>query len=133
MVKIKEKGSLVCASIFPTLFLIVSYVERSPQWIIGTVISLFVIIAVFPMFRKMENLWMFLFVAVFGFPINIFLAKLITPIIFVNDSKIILVIYSALVFFVLFSVEEIVFGLITKILWRRQYKLFPREFDEYEE
>lgn len=130
MAKIKEKHLLLSSSVVPTAFLVVSYFKHSPVWIIGTALSLFVLVALLPFCNRRQNLWMFIFVAVFGFPINIYLSKTYTPLVFGGDSKIALLFYSALVFFVLFSVEEIVFAAITRIIWKRQYKLFPKDFDE---
>ena len=130
MAKIKEKHLLLSSTVVPTMFLVVSYFKHSPVWIIGTVFSLFLLVTLLPFCHKRENLWMFIFVAVFGLPINIYLSKTYTPLVFGDDSKIALLFYSALVFFVLFSVEEIVFAAITRIIWRKQYKLFPKDFDE---
>ena len=130
MAKIKEKLLLLSSSVVPTMFLVVSYFKHSPIWIIGTALSLFVLVALLPFCNRRQNLWMFIFVAVFGLPINIYLSKTYTPLVFGDDSKIALLFYSALVFFVLFSVEEIVFAAITRIIWRKQYKLFPKDFDE---
>lgn len=130
MVQIKDNHLLLTSSIVPTAFLVISYFKHSPVWIIGTALSLFVLVALLPFCHRRENLWMFIFVAIFGLPINIYLSKECTPLLFGDDSSIELFCYSALVFFVLFSIEEIVFATITRIIWRRQYKLFPKDFDE---
>lgn len=130
MVQIKDNHLLLTSSIVPTAFLVISYFKHSPIWIIGTALSLFVLVALLPFCHRRENLWMFIFVAIFGLPINIYLSKECTPLLFGDDSGIELFCYSALVFFVLFSIEEIAFATITRIIWRRQYKLFPKDFDE---
>ena len=130
MVQIKDNHLLLTSSIVPTAFLVISYIKHSTIWIIGTALSLFVLVALLPFCHRRENLWMFIFVAIFGLPINIYLSKECTPLLFGDDSGIELFCYSALVFFVLFSIEEIAFATITRIIWRRQYKLFPKDFDE---
>lgn len=130
MVQIKDNHLLFSSSIIPSAFIVMSYFKHSPVWIIGTALSLFVLVALLPFCHRRENLWMFIFVAVFGLPINIYLSKEYTPLVFRDDSVIELIFYSALVFFVLFSVEEIIFATITRIIWRRQCKLFPKDFDE---
>ena len=130
MVQIKDNHLLLTSSIVPTAFLVISYIKHSTIWIIGTALSLFVLVALLPFCHRRENLWMFIFVAIFGLPINIYLSKECTPLLFGDDSGIELFCYSALVFFVLFSIEEIAFATITRIIWRGQYKLFPKDFDE---
>jgi len=130
MASIKNEHLLLSSSVVPAVFLAVSFFRHSPLWIIGTGLSLFAMVALLPFCRKRENLWMFIFVAVFGTPVNIFLVKEYTWYLAGDDSRVVTFFYGALLFFVLFSVEEIVFSLITRLIWRKQYKLFPKDFDE---
>ena len=130
MVQVKSKTLLAAFALAPTAFLIISYIKQAPLWLLGAAISLFFIVATVPACRKRENMWMFVLVALFSFPVNTYLTYIITPVVFETYNKLTTIIYMALVFFVLFSVEEILFAFITRIIWRKQYRLFPKEFDD---
>lgn len=88
------------------------------------VLSLFVVVGAVPLFRRRESLYMFLLVAVAGLPINIRISywlvsrSFFSMGIFIGD-----VLCVMLLCCVFFSVEEIVFGVITRLIWRRQYKI----------
>lgn len=131
MVQIKDTHLLLSSSAIPTAFLVISYFKQSPVWMIGTALSIFVLIATLPFCKRRESLWSFIFVAVFSIPTNIYLSKEYTPLILGDSSKIVLFFYSCLVFFVLFSVEELLFATVTRLIWRKQYKVFPKDFDEF--
>ena len=85
------------------------------------VVMLFVVIAVVPHFRKRETMWMFIGVAVSMLPVNIYLAVFLSE--YVAMGEITAVIWGFILFYVFFSLEEIAFGFLSRIIWRRQYKL----------
>lgn len=111
-------GSL--PAILSTAFLI------NQSWLILLigVLSLFVIIGVVPLFRKRESLYMFILVAVAGLPINIRLSYWLVSEELISSGFLIgNILWGALLCCVFFSVEEIVFGIITRMIWKKQYKL----------
>ena len=67
---------------------------------------------------------MFVFVAIVGLPINIWLSYMLVSEGFISSGFLIGdIIWGALLFFVFLSIEEIVFGLITRMIWKKQYKI----------
>ncbi len=89
---------------------------------------LFAMVRFLPFCHKRENLWMFVFAAMAVIPINIHLIHKLNLPYWVDNSTIMCCLWSVLLFLMLLSVEEIVLGLITRFIWKRQYRL-PRFFD----
>ena len=114
--------------VLPAIFTVIAYF-KSPYWIIGTAVTLFALVGILPFCRHRQNLWMFLFVGVFSIPVNISLTKSIALSMLSYETPLCTIINAALVFFVLFSVEEVAFAAVTRIIWRKQYRLFPSEFN----
>lgn len=112
------------AGVLPMLLSILFLVHKR-WWILGLcILSLFLLVATVPLFKKRESLYMFLLVAATGFPLNIKLAYwLISESYLGLNSLFGNLCYGALICCVLFSIEEIVFGVMTRLIWRRQYKL----------
>lgn len=106
------------------LFISIAFLPKQSVFLlILYVISLFIIIGVVPIFKKRENLWMFLLVAVTAIPINVNLIYSFVNMGYLKELnwfRIILWIF--LIYCILFSIEEIVFGVITRFIWRKQYK-----------
>lgn len=84
-------------------------------------ILLFVIIAAVPYFRKRETIWMFIGVAVSMLPVNIYGAVFLSE--YLSTGEITAVIWCFILFYVFFSIEELFFGFLSRIIWRRQYKI----------
>lgn len=111
-------------SLLPLVFSIAFLINQSWIALLLFVLSLFIIVGTIPLFRRRESLYMFLLVAIAGLPINIRLSfwliyeEFISLDFFVGDILLYLVFGC-----VLFSVEEIVFGVITRLIWKKQYKI----------
>lgn len=88
------------------------------------IISMFVIVGIVPLFKRRENLWMFLLVGITGIPINLWFAYQFMATGYFDDgfiaSRIVL---TLLLYFVLFSIEELALGILTRIIWPKQYKI----------
>lgn len=107
------------------VFLSILFLVHKTWWVLGLcILSLFLLVATVPLFKKRESLYMFLLVAATGFPLNIKLAYWL-----ISESYLGLdllfgdLCYGVLICCVLFSIEELLFGVITRFIWRRQYKL----------
>lgn len=97
-----------------------------PAWIflILCIISLFAVVGLIPVFRKRESLFMFILVAFAGLPINIWLAYKFLSLeiyflgFFLGDALIAVLMCS-----VLFCAEELIFGVMARMIWKKQYKI----------
>ena len=111
-------GSL--PAILSTAFLI----NRSWLILLICILSLFVIVGVVPLFRRRESLYMFLLVAVAGLPINIRLSYWLVSNDFISSGFLVgNILWAALLCCVFFSVEELAFGVVTRMIWKKQYKI----------
>ena len=89
---------------------------------------MFVLVGTLPFCRKHENLWMFVLTAFCSIPVNWFLLtnfEIWKNVLYSGGescilTKIVIVEYMM----VLTGVEEIILGLLTRMLWRKQYKLY---------
>lgn len=76
-------------------------------------------------FKHRENLWMFVIATFATIPVNILLVKLISKSFFFDFGGIATYISKVFVIYaVLFAVEQIALGIITRFFYRKQYKLF---------
>lgn len=94
--------------------------------LIFSVIFLFILVAFLPVCEKRENLWMFVFSSVSLFPANIRFSVLISQWAengLYLDSVFMKTIVFLIALHILFCMEQIILGFITRLLWRRQYKV----------
>lgn len=93
--------------------------------LIVSVISLFILVAFLPVCEKRENLWMFVFSSVSLFPANIRFSVLASQWAekeLYLDSAFMKIMIFLIALHILFCMEQIILGFITRLLWRRQYK-----------
>jgi hypothetical protein len=78
-----------------------------------------------PVCKRRESLWMFLLVALSTIPLNLHLLAEYGDLVGVsrNSGIIALSLLSIIWYDVLLSVEEIIMGIITRLIWKKQYKL----------
>ena len=85
----------------------------------------FLVIKKIPAFKGRENVWTFIIVAMSYIPLNIYLLYLMHGWGLLFNSFLILGIFRCVLYYtILLSMEEVVMGVITRFLWRKQYKIF---------
>ncbi len=124
MVSIKNKikyAQLVTGAI-PFALALKFLIGHSWIFLLLAVLSLFVIVGTVPLFRRRESLYMFIFVAIAGVPINIVLSYWLVSEGLVSAGFVIGdILWGMLLCCVFLSVEEIIFGVVTRMIWKRQY------------
>ena len=124
----RKRNRLSGLAVLPIVISIVS-AHYKMLWLIPVaVISMFVLVGTLPFCRKRENLWMFVLTAFCSIPVNWFLLtnfEIWKNVLYSGGenrilTKIVIVEYMM----VLTGVEEIILGLLTRMLWRKQYKLY---------
>ncbi len=95
----------------------------------STVPLLFGMVHVLPFCKKRESLYMFSYCAFTMIPINILMIRVVIPILLPDESALRGAMWSVILFIVFLSVEEIILGILTRLLWPRQYKV-PDFFDD---
>lgn len=113
----------VSLSLVPLFVSSLGAVLRSVPLMILSVLLLFVMVHVLPFCKKRENIYMFIYCAVTVIPINIFVIRAANPYIFFDEDSFRICLERILLFFILLALEETILGCITRLLWKRQYKL----------
>lgn len=124
----RKRNRLSGLTVLPIVISIAS-AHYKMLWLIPVaVLSMFVLVGTLPFCRKRENLWMFVLTAFCSIPVNWFLLtnfEIWKNVLYSGGescilTKIVIVEYMM----VLTGVEEIILGLLTRMLWRKQYKLY---------
>lgn len=126
MVPVNKRGNNIQLAIssLPAILSTAFLLNQSWLILLLCILSLFIIVGVVPLFRKRESLYMFILVAAAGLPINIRLSCWLVSEELISSGFLIgNILWGALLCCVFFSVEEIVFGVVTRLIWKRQYKV----------
>lgn len=111
---------------FPLIPSAIFFFAGIPLFLIASFVLLFVLVAFLPVCERRENLWMFVFSSVSLLPANIRFSFLISQWAEEElywDSAFIKIIIFLIALHILFCMEQIILGVITRFLWRRQYKV----------
>ena len=110
--------------ILPTILSMAFLINKSWVTLLICVVSLFVTVGIIPVFKRRESLYMFILVGLSGLPINIKLSYWLVSEELISSGFLIgNILWGMLLCCVFFSVEEIIFGVITRLIWKRQYKI----------
>lgn len=107
--------------------IVLAIIAASKASIILSILSILLTIidvAVLPVCKNNENVWTFFMTALTVTPINI---KIIVHFIQGNVNLFIGIVMGLLLYFIMLSIEEIIAGVIVRIIWPKQY-----DFDDYE-
>lgn len=134
MLLMRRKIQLFGLIILPMLTSILS-VYYNALWLIPVVVILiFMLIGTMPICRKNENLWMFVLTGFCSIPINVFLLTKFNvwmDYLYNGSGKVHMIVLIIGYTIVLTGMEELVLGLLTRVLWKKQCKLYiPVDDDE---
>lgn len=97
--------------------------QRSWQLAVCAVVAVFAVVAILPLFRRRESLWVFFLMFLTLTPIDVYaIVKLLCSSLFVDSFLITNILRGGLLFLIGLSVEELICGLIARLLWRKQYR-----------
>lgn len=122
--KYYQKYYQIVFAFIPLLLSVAFVFYQSVLLTVLMIISSFVIVGTVPIFKKTQNIWMFLIVSVTVIPVNAYMICAIFSLGSLEDYNLFnKILYGAMLYCVFFSVEEILFGVITRLIWRNQYKI----------
>ena len=132
MFYIKKAANTVLScsvSLLPILLSAAGVINHSPILIALLPFALLTAAAFTPWARNRENVWLFLLTAVSGIPINIMLIRRLLGLpVFESCFFLLTVFRGAALYIMLLSAEELMLGVITRMIWKKQYKIsFPKE------
>lgn len=114
----------IAFGVLPVILSMFFLLNQSGLILLFCVLSLFIIVGVVPVFKRRESLYMFILVGIAGLPINLRLSYWLVSEEFISSGFLLgNILWVALLCCIFFSVEEIVFGILTRLIWKKQYKL----------
>ena len=123
-VKSKNKFVHLSLGLIPLIMSIIFVANKSIILLIATIISMFFVIGISPICKYRESIWMFLLVAVISISINLpIILYLVFDGLFSNDWLLSQLLWCGFLHCIFFSVEEIIFGVATRFIWKKQYKI----------
>lgn len=123
---VKKQWVQPVLTMIPLIVSTIYYFTGKTYVLIISVISLFLLVAFLPVCEKRENLWMFVFSSVSLLPANIRFSVLVSQWSekeLYLDSAFMKIMIFLIALHILFCFEQIILGFITRLLWRRQYKV----------
>lgn len=116
---------IASAIIVPTLISVLAVCFRSGILVAVCALAIIIEVAFLPQFDGSENLWMFLIVSVAGLPANIgaVVWLMFTDIFSVGDLPAMNLILGVVEFFIIFSIEQIAFGIVARFIRPVQKKI----------
>ncbi len=98
---------------------------RMPLLCILTLVMMFVIVGFSPLCHMRETLWTFVLTVIITLPPNLYVSWFVANRAYVHyDYPTWAALFLALVIYsVLISIEEILCGTISRIIWRKQYRV----------
>lgn len=122
----KLKMNTFCQLLFaviPLVFSLMFIPEHNWYFLAAAFLSSYILTGLLPACRKRENIWLFVFMSAAVIPADIYLSITgITDFMYGEPGYIqicFIVIFAAAVF----SIVQIIFGVIARLIWRRQYTL----------
>ena len=86
-------------------------------------VAVFIIVAIVPLYRHRESVWVFLFIFLTMFPLNRVAILLLCDSILFEEAMPLTTFLSGLLMFLIFSgIQELVCSVIARLIWKRQYK-----------
>lgn len=123
-VKLRTNICLLLLMVIPLIFSVGFVFSRSIGLLLAECVYFLLFVWLVPICKHKENLWMFILLAIGSVPVNILMIYNSIFLGLLADSSLLLkVLWGVLSYCVVFSIEEIVFGVITRAIWRKQYKL----------
>lgn len=91
-------------------------------WFVVLIVSVLFIVAVVPWCRQHENMWLFVLTAIGSVPINITLTRYIIDMgILETGFPVLGVLVTSLeIYLLLLGIEEIIIGVLGRMIWKRQ-------------
>ena len=117
---IRSSLGFVFASL-PSVISLIAVLNRSVILAAMSVIGIYLSVAILPCARRYENIWIFFLSTFASIPFNIKLIDvLMGESLAENGFMLLHILRCALIYVVLFCVEEIILGAVARFIWKKQ-------------
>ena len=110
--------------LIPNALLSIAIIKHLPVIGIISIVLLFVLVLSMPLAKGIENIWMYVLSSITLLPLNVKISIMAYPLIYdLFDFNALAIFISIMVFFIVSNTEQIVLGLITRIIKTKQEEL----------
>ena len=110
--------------LMPNALLSIAIIKHLPVIGIISIVLLFVLVLLMPLAKGIENIWMYVLSSITLLPLNVKISIMVYPLIYdLFDFNALAIFISIMVFFIVSNIEQIVLGLITRIIKTKQEEL----------
>ena len=110
--------------LIPNALLSIAIIKHLPVIGIISIVLLFVLVLLMPLAKGIENIWMYVLSSITLLPLNVKISIMAYPLIYdLFDFNALAIFISIMVFFIVSNTEQIVLGLITRIIKTKQEEL----------
>lgn len=110
--------------LIPNALLSIAIIKHLPVIGIISIVLLFVLVLLMPLAKGIENIWMYVLSSITLLPLNVKISIMAYPLIYdLFDFNALAIFISIKVFFIVSNTEQIVLGLITRIIKTKQEEL----------
>ncbi|MBE6995354.1 MAG: hypothetical protein E7429_01275 [Ruminococcaceae bacterium] len=124
----------LCLMAFPVGLSLYAANTRCAAYGVLSIAAVLAAVAILPLCRRRESIWMFFLLFLTATPLNIvIIKKILSTWLFEDFSLLTNIFQGALLYLIAISIEELACGFFARLIWRRQYKpLLAREslFDQ---
>jgi hypothetical protein len=114
----------IFALVFPVILSVAAAFKASILLAVAAILTHFAVLEIVPIFKGRENLWMFIMVTISSIPLNICILKLLEERVGLFEPWVFLGVIRCIAYYLaIVGVEQIVMGIITRVIWKRQYKI----------
>ena len=109
--------------LIPVVISVMAVRLSSVPYALAAPVAVFIIVAVVPLYRHRESVWIFLFMFLTTFPLNRAVILFLCNSFLFEEALPLTTFFSGLLIFLIFSsIEELVCSVIARLIWKRQYK-----------
>lgn len=113
----------LCLMMLPISIAVYAVKSRSVLLALLSVVAVFTMVAILPLCRRRESMWIFFILFLTATPLNVTLiVEILTSWLFEDSLILTNILRGGLFYLIALSIEELTCGFFARLIWRKQYK-----------
>ncbi len=114
----------LCLMMLPVGVALYAVTTQSVLFALLSIAAVFIVVAILPLCRRRESIWVFFILFLTVTPINVTLIiEILTSWLFEDSLILTNILRGGLLYLIALSIEELTCGFFARLIWRRQYKV----------
>ena len=114
----------LCLMMLPFGVALYAVTTQSVLFVLLSIAAVFIVVAILPLCRRRESIWVFFILFLTVTPINVTLIiEMLTSWPFEDSLILTNILRGGLLYLIALSIEELTCGFFARLIWRRQYKV----------